>query len=411
MSGERGAVSGERGAVSGERGAAPGDPSPERRGAVLDADLRVSRGTFTARARLCLAGGDVLALLGPNGAGKSTLLAALAGLLLPDDGHIRLDGADLTRVTAAPDDARGRGPHVLTQVPPSGRGVGLLSQDPMLFPHLSALANVAFGPRAQGVTARTATAQAALWLERVGLDGLGDRRPAELSGGQQQRVAIARALAAAPRLLLLDEPFASLDVDTAPAVRRMLRDQLRASGTTAVVVTHDVLDAVVLADQTAVLVDGEIVDEGPTARVLVAPRSPFTASIAGVNLVLGTADDGALVTADGLRFAGAHPQGAGRAEKPDGARVSLPDGAPVAAVFRPAAVIVGLHRPEGASPRNVWPATITSLEHGPNGIRVQTTEPAVAADLTAGAVAELGLAEGTPVWLSVKATEVALHAR
>lgn len=373
-------------------------------GAALDADLRVTRGSFTARARLQLAGGEVLALLGPNGAGKSTLLAALAGLLPPEAGHIHLDGTVLTQI----------GPGSASQqVPPSGRGIGLLSQDPMLFPHLSALANVAFGPRAQGASARAATADAARWLERVGLVGLAERRPSELSGGQQQRVAIARALAAAPRLLLLDEPFASLDVDTAPAVRRMLHDQLRASGTTAVLVTHDVLDAVVLADQTAVLVDGQIVDAGPTARVLVAPRSPFTARIAGVNLILGTADDGALVTADGHRFAGIQSQGA--ATGPGGdvadAQASLPDGAPVAAVFRPASVIVGVRRAEGASPRNVWPATITSLEHGPTGIRVQTSEPAVAADLTAGAVAELGLAEGTPVWLSVKATEVTLHAR
>ncbi len=360
-------------------------------GAALDADLHVSRGSFTARARLQLAGGEVLALLGPNGAGKSTLLAALAGLLLPDSGHVRLDGSDLTRVG---------GPGAPVHVPPSGRGIGLLSQDPMLFPHLSALANVAFGPRAQGTPARAATAEAARWLERVGLLGLGDRRPSELSGGQQQRVAIARALAAAPRLLLLDEPFASLDIDTAPAVRRLLRDQLRASGTTAVLVTHDVLDAVVLADQTAVLVDGEVVDAGPTARVLVAPRSPFTARIAGVNLILGTADGGALVTADGLRIAGA-----------GGEQVAVPDGAPVAAVFRPASVIVSLHRPEGTSPRNGWPATIVALEHGPTGIRVQTVEPAVAADLTAGAVAELGLAEGSTVWLSVKANEVTLHRR
>lgn len=370
-------------------------------GASLDADLRVSRGTFTAQARLQLAGGQVLALLGPNGAGKSTLLAALAGLLPPDAGHVRLDGTDLTRVG---------GPGAPVQVPPSNRGIGLLSQDPMLFPHLSALANVTFGPRAQGMPARAATAEAARWLERVGLVGLGDRRPSELSGGQQQRVAIARALAAAPRLLLLDEPLASLDVDTAPAVRQMLRDQLRAGGTTAVLVTHDVLDAVVLADQTAVLVDGQIVDEGPTARVLVAPRSPFTARIAGVNLVLGTAEDGALVTADGLRFAGvrspeAAPDPTGRV--PD----DLPDGTPVAAVFRPRSVVVSLRRPEGASPRNVWPTTITALEHGHTGIRVQTEAPAVAADLTAGAIAELGLAEGTPVWLSVKATEVSLHAR
>lgn len=372
-------------------------------GAALDADLRVTRGTFTARARLQLAGGEVLALLGPNGAGKSTLLAALAGLLPPEAGHIHLDGSVLTQV--------GPGAAV-QQIPPSGRGIGLLSQDPMLFPHLTALANVAFGPRAQGISARAATADAARWLERVGLVGLGDRRPSELSGGQQQRVAIARALAAAPRLLLLDEPFASLDVDTAPAVRRMLRDQLRTSGTTAVLVTHDVLDAVVLADQTAVLVDGQIVDEGPTARVLVAPRSPFTARIAGVNLILGTADDGALLTAEGHRFAGirSHDAAAGPGDV-DGARTDLPDGTPAAAVFRPASVIVGVRRAEGASPRNVWPATITSLEHGPTGIRVQTSEPAVAADLTAGAVAELGLTEGTPVWLSVKATEVALHAR
>src|SRR5699024_6484033 len=143
-------------------------------------------------------------------------------------------------------------------VPAERRRIGTLTQDPLLFPHLSAAENIAFGPRAAGVPARTARADAAAWLARVGLPGAGRRRPRQLSGGQQQRVALARALATRPDLLLLDEPLAALDVATAPQIRHLLADEVRRTGVTAVVVTHDLVDALVLADRVAVLAGGRI---------------------------------------------------------------------------------------------------------------------------------------------------------
>ena len=262
--------------------------------AGLDAAVVVHRSGFTLDVSLTVAPGDVLAVLGPNGAGKSTVLDVLAGLLRPDSGHVRVGGRTLTAADV--------------HVPPHRRGVGLLAQQPLLFPHLSALANVAFGPRAQGLPRRTAVARARELLDAVDVGALAERRPGQLSGGQQQRVALARALAAGPDLLLLDEPLAALDVDTTPAMRALLRRTIRDSGRTAVLVTHAALDALVLADRVAVLSDGVVVEEGPTREVLARPRSPFAARIAGLDLVPGTACPEGLRTADGLVVAG-HAEG------------------------------------------------------------------------------------------------------
>ncbi|NMR18645.1 ATP-binding cassette domain-containing protein [Cellulomonas fimi] len=355
----------------------------------------VRRGAFVLDVVLEVRPGEVLAVLGPNGSGKSTLLAVLAGLLVPDLGRVEVRGRVLTS-------AGEPAPAAPVLVPPADRAVGLLGQDPLLFPHLTAARNIAFGPLAAGTPRRGAEAQAAGWLDAVGLASHADRRPAQLSGGQQQRVALARALAARPDVLLLDEPMASLDVRTAPEMRDLLRAQLAAHRTTTVLVTHDVLDAVVLADRVAVLEDGHLVDVGPTARVLAAPRNPFVADLAGVNLVVGTADGGAVRAPDGRRFVGVE----GTDSPP------LPDGAPVAAVFRPAAVVVQTAEPHGASPRNVWRASVIGLEAAPTGVRLRTTgDPEVLVDLTPAAVAELGLVPGADVWLSVKASEVGLHRR
>lgn len=363
--------------------------------AFVEVRALVRRGEFTLDVDLAVERGEVLAVLGPNGSGKSTLLAVLAGLLAPDVGHVRVGERTLTSV------GTGRATPVL--VAPAERAVGLLGQEPLLFPHLTAAENIAFGPAARGAGRRTARLLADDWLTAVGLAETADRRPAALSGGQQQRVALARALAARPDVLLLDEPMASLDVRTAPEIRDLLRAQLAAHRTTTLLVTHDVLDAVVLADRVAVLVDGRVVDEGATARVLAAPRNPFTADLAGVNLVVGTAESGAVRAPDGRRFVGSPAVDA----EPD-----VPDGAPLAAVFRPAAVVVQTSEPHGASPRNVWPARVLALETAPTGVRLRTTgDPEVLVDLTPASVAALLLVPGAKVWLSVKATEVSLHRR
>jgi molybdate transport system ATP-binding protein len=228
-----------------------------------------TRDGFTLDVQLDVPAGHTVAVLGPNGAGKSTLLDVLAGLIRPDRGRIALDDQVLT------DTARHR------HLPPHRRGIGLLAQDPLLFPHLTAAANIAFGLRARRVPRQQARDQAQHWLTEVDAADLADRRPGALSGGQAQRVAVARALAAGPDLLLLDEPFAALDVDAAPALRALVRRVLRDSGCSAVLVSHDPLDALVLADQVIVLADGKIVERGPTREVLARPRTAFTARIAG----------------------------------------------------------------------------------------------------------------------------------
>ncbi|WP_285104909.1 ATP-binding cassette domain-containing protein [Promicromonospora sp. MEB111] len=331
-----------------------------------------------------IAPGRTLALLGPNGAGKSTALAVAAGLLRPDTGRVVLDGRPLT-VTGH--DER----DVL--VAPYDRQVSLLAQEPLLFPHLSLLDNVAFGPRSRGAGRAGSRTVARRWLGEVGIAELADRRPAQVSGGQAQRAAVARALAADPRLLLLDEPMAALDVAVTPALRQTLRRVL--ADRTVLLVTHDALDALLLADEVAVIEDGRIVDQGETAQVLAQPRSRFTAQIAGLNMITGTWRDGAVLTPAGLRIEG----------RPDGPVPRTGD--PAVAVFPPRAVSVFLDDP-GGSPRNALRVTITHLEPQGGQIRVRTEE--LSADVTPQAAAELDLAPGSAAYFVVKATEIAVYA-
>jgi len=239
------------GAMKG-RGTRTSTPGAAGRG--LHARIRVERASFVLDAGLALAPGEVVAVLGANGSGKSTLLGALAGTVHVSEGSVELEGRLLSS------------PHA--HVPPHERRMGLLGQDPRLFPHLTVLENVAFGPRALGDGARAARAEARVWLERVGLASFSARRPHELSGGQRQRVAIARALAARPRALLLDEPFASLDVAVVRDMRALLREVLAASGTSAIVVTHDAQDAVELASRAIVLDAGRVLREGAPTEAL-----------------------------------------------------------------------------------------------------------------------------------------------
>jgi molybdopterin-binding protein len=327
--------------------------------------------------RLEVAAGETVALLGPNGAGKSTVLGVIAGLVTPTAGQVTLAGRDLAGL------------------PPHRRQVALLAQEPLLFPHLSAVENVAFGPRARGAGRHDARAAAHEWLARVGVDDLAQRRPHQLSGGQAQRVAIARALAAEPRLLLLDEPMAALDVAVTPALRHLLRTVL--AGRTAVVVTHDALDALLLADRVVVIEGGRAVEQGPTAEVLRHPRSAFAARIAGLNLVAGSWD-GEAVSQGGVTVRGMPSD-----DPPT-------PGGPAVAVFSPAAVSVFREAPVG-SPRNALAATVTELEPLGDRFRVRAVAGALPlqAEVTAAAVADLALVPGDRVNLIVKATEVSVH--
>jgi len=331
--------------------------------------------------------GEVVAVLGANGAGKSTLLALLSGLLQPDAGRITLDDQVLV------DTATG------TWVPPHRRKIALLAQQALLFPHLTAAANVAFGPRSQGVGRRAAHDVAERWLAAVDAVEFADRKPAQLSGGQAQRIAIARALAAQPSLLLLDEPMAALDVAVAPALRQLLRRVLRETRRTALLVTHDLIDALSLASRVVVVESGRIVEDGPTRTVLTEPRSAFTARIAGINLVAGTSDGHHLVTEAGTKIVGRFDP-------------ACRPGDPVVAVFQPNAVAVHVQEPTG-SPRNHLPVTITELEPRGEIVRAHTAPipgaGALLADVTVAAVADLELLPGDSVYYAVKATEVTIY--
>lgn len=332
------------------------------------------------------ADGETVAVLGPNGTGKTTLLSLVAGLLKPDTGRVVL-GDDVVTDTATG-----------TFVPPHARGVASLTQKALLFPHLSAEANVSFAPRSRGIGRRDARTAARTWLEAVGALELADRRPNKLSGGQAQRVAIARALAADPRVLLLDEPMAALDIDTAPAVRRLLRTVLREQRRTAVIVTHDLLDALALADTVIVVDEGRIVERGPTTEVLTAPRSAFAARIAGVNLVAGTADGACSVTTSWDTMVHGH------GEPVTGSAV---------AVFAPSSVAVHLDAPH-ASPRNIFSVTIAEMDVQGATVRLRAAKnpdgsPGIAADVTPAAVADLLLEPGMEVYFVVKSQEVTIH--
>lgn len=339
---------------------------------------------------------ETVAVMGPNGAGKSTLLSVIAGLLRPDSGRGELNGRALFELSA------GRG----TWTPPHHRGTALLAQEPLLFPHLTALDNVAFGPRSAGASRKEAKAEALRWLAEVEALDLQARRPAELSGGQAQRIAVARALAASPGLLLLDEPMAALDIHSAPLLRRLLKRVL--AGRQAIIITHDVLDALMLADRVVILENGRISDDGPTRDVLQRPRSPFAAGLAGLNLMTGTFTGSGIETAEGWAVAGhvEDPQLEDLHGRPlDGP--SRTEGIPAAiAVFPPSAVSVFLNDAHG-SPRNSFEVAITDLE--PHGDLIRVRAGSLAADITPAASADLGLVPGLTVHFVVKATSVAVY--
>ncbi len=334
---------------------------------------------------LTVPAGSTTALIGPNGAGKSTVLSLFAGLLRPDRGSARVADRTLFQIGEEP----------AVWLPAHRRGVGLLAQDGLLFEHLTAAGNVAFGPRCAGVPRRAAAALADEWLTRVGASELAGRHPAELSGGQRQRVALARALAAQPDLLLLDEPLAAVDRPAAAELRSLLREVL--TDRTALLVTHEPLDAALVADRVAVIEQGRVVQEGPTAQVLGHPSGVFAADLLGINLVPGRAGEAdTLVTDQGQTLVGHRTPGG-----------PVAPGRRAYARFSPAAVTV--HRtPPGGSARNVLAGSITGIESAGSLMRIRVGQ--ITADVTAASVAELGLVPGAQVLFSIKAAEVAIVA-
>jgi len=354
---------------------------------ALQVDARIHRGGFVLDVRAEVAPGEVLGVLGPNGAGKSTLLRALAGLTALASGSIRLGEVTLDDADAG------------TFVPPERRPVGLVFQDYRLFPHLDVRDNVAFAPRSSGAGRRESRDRAATWLERLDLVGLATRRPHEISGGQAQRVALARALAAQPQLLLLDEPLSALDARTRLDVRTQLRHHLKDFPGPVLLVTHDPLEAMVLADRLLVLEDGRVVQEGAPAEVARRPATQYVARLVGLNLYAGALDPrGTTVRLDTGGTIAVAPE--------DG----WAPGARVLVGLRPSAVTLHTTRPEHSSPRNVWAGMIRGLELLVDRVRVQVDgTPAVLVDVTPAAVAELGLHPGLQVWVSAKATETDVY--
>jgi molybdate transport system ATP-binding protein len=292
--------------------------------------------------------GQVVAVIGPNGAGKSTLLRAIAGLV-PASGELRVEG----RSWAA--------------LPVRERAVGLAFQDQLLFPHLSALDNVAFGLRSAGSSRADARRTAQEWLDRFGIGDLAGRKPRRLSGGEAQRVSIARALATGPRLLLLDEPFSGLDVSVAASLRVELARHLASYDGVTLLVTHDAIDALTLADVVWVLDQGRLAQVGPTREVAARPLTRHVARLVGLNVV------------------------------PDGERLLS---------FSPSAVTVSPSEPTGSA-RHRWPGTVSSLAPHGDAVRLLVAgDHELLADVTPAAVTELELIPGRAVWLSVKETAV-----
>ncbi|MER0243694.1 ABC transporter permease [Streptomyces sp. HSW2009] len=425
----RGTVRG-AGRGAGERPAGPGWPLRARLSGFNQMEISAPPGT-------------TIAVVGPNGAGKTTLLRALLGLTTRSRAVIWLGGDEVS------------------SLPTHRRKVAWVPQDGALFPHLSAVRNTAYGLRVRGVGAREAHRQAREWLDRLGVGRLAPRRPRPRSGGPAPRGAQARALAAQPRLLLLDEPLAALDQTTRARVRQTLRQHLAAFDGVCLLVTHDPVEAVSLADRVLVLEAGRVVQYATPAEVTRHPRSPWVARMLGHNAWQGTVTSagglalsgpGQLVVADPLPApAGAAPTsdapdtapGSGVRDEPHPPKSHAPDAhdgphpadppdppddgqqqhqppqhrapdpatAPAAlAVFGPEAVSLHRERPSG-SPRNVWPGVVRELTAVGSRLRVavgSTEVPDLVAEITPAAAVELDLAEGTPVWASVKATEITL---
>ncbi len=350
-------------------------------GLIVDAE--VSRGGFTLAVSLAAAPGQVVGLLGPNGAGKSTLLSAVAGLTPVSAGRIMLGGQVM-------DDAESG-----VFVEAAGRPVGFVFQNYRLFPHLTVAENVAFSPRARGLGRRAARSAARHWIDRLRLAELASRKPGQLSGGQAQRVALARALAGEPALLLLDEPLSALDAGTRLDVQAELKLHLAEFAGPCLLVTHDPLEALVLADQLIVLEDGRIVQAGAPAHIARKPATDYVAKLVGLNLYAGHAVGSQVALTGGGAFV-----------IPSRARSGE-----VLVAVRPSAVVVSSQRPQRSSARNTWPAKVTGLTLLADRVRLDLDgQPRALVDITPAAVAELALGPGSQVWLTVKATDLEVYA-
>lgn len=342
----------------------------------IKADFHAATGDFAIQAAFDAPTGSCTAIVGPNGAGKTTLVHALAGLIPVKQGRVEVAGQVV-------DD-----PAQKIFVPPDRRPIALHSQHNLLFPHLSVVDNVAFGPRCSGLGTRPARQRAEEWLHKVGLAHLAGLRPAELSGGQAQRVGLARAAACQPKVLLLDESLASLDAETRTDVRHLLAD----IPVTRVLITHDPVETRVLADQLLVMEDGQIVQSGTPGEVSADPRTPWTAGLLDVNLLTGHAADTRVALDSGLNLITATPMIG-----------------PVLVTFSPAAITLSSTQPH-TSARNTWEAEVARIQPESDRVRVFLGAPAPChVWVTPQAANELGLSAGSRCWAALKATELTVR--
>lgn len=340
----------------------------------LRADLDVQRDGFRLRVEFEVAAGETVAVLGPNGAGKSTTVRAITGLEPLTSGQITLGDRTL--------DA----PATSIFVVPHERSIGTAFQDPLLFPHLDVRENVGFGLDRAG---RDAAADAL--LAQVGLAGFGSRRVDGLSGGEARRVAIARALAGDPDLVILDEPFAGLDVGARSGLRQLILERRSDHAAPWILITHDPAEARILADRIVVLEAGRVTQIGTPAQVQAQPASSYVADLVGVNLFEGVAGEhGVTIGTSGVELTVVDQSLRGD----------------VRLTVRPESV--ALHaRPPGGSPRNVWEAHVSDVHRLGDLVRVHLDTPLpLVADVTPGAVHELAIVPGAKVWVVIKATSL-----
>lgn len=326
---------------------------------VLD-NATVRRGAFLLEASFDAPADGITAIFGPSGAGKSMLLSAIAGLHRFEGGIVRWNGRVLDDVTKR------------ERIAPHQRGIGLVFQDARLFPHLTVRGNLAYAERRRPADRVVPVIDE--MAQRLDISDLLNRPVRNLSGGEKSRVALARALLSAPELLLLDEPFAALDGKRRRAFLALLREVSAAQRLPMMVVTHQIEDAVELADQVVALKDGRVIAHGPAAAVM--RSAEFTG-------LLDTRDLGTRVDASAI--AGV-----------DGRR---------GVWVRADSVLIASQQPQGLSARNVWEGRIASIVREPDGsalVSIVTRVGYISSRITPEALAELRLEEGTTAWAVVK---------
>lgn len=356
---------------------------------MLDARLVKRQDSFALDVAFQAPADSTTVVVGESGAGKTSLLRLLAGLDRLDGGFVSLGEERYA------DAARG------LHIAPWERDIGYVSQDYALFPHLSVRENVAFGLRAAGVERRQVPTLVEQALGLVSMLSLADRMPQRLSGGQQQRVALARALVLSPRLLLLDEPLSSLDLQTRREVRVELRSLLHRLPCITVYVTHSPVEALVFGDQIVVLEQGRVAQVGSPEELLRHPRSRFVAELVGTNLFIG-------------REANPPTDSGANIRTPAGVLTIEDTSGPGSAYLtvNPQEITLSRTSPH-SSAQNVFEGSVVELiPEAPGGERVRVvlnTRPALVAEVTREAVRALGLTEGMRVYAAFKATGVRLY--